>query len=90
VSIVTTIAYLGFLVGPAAVGLLADTASLRAALAAVGGLALLLAALVRIVPGPESLHSAFARPPATPNARSERPSSELRHRPESALKDGLR
>jgi fucose permease len=54
VSIVTTIAYLGFLVGPAVVGLLADAASLRAALVAVGGLALLLAALVRFAPGPQS------------------------------------
>jgi hypothetical protein len=52
VSIVTTIAYLGFLVGPAAVGLLADAASLRAALAAVGELALALAALVRLAPVP--------------------------------------
>ena len=40
VSIVTTIAYLGFLVGPAAVGLLADATALRtslASVAAVGG-----------------------------------------------------
>jgi MFS family permease len=51
VSIVTTLAYLGFLVGPAAVGLAADAASLRAALAGVAGLALLLAALVRLAPG---------------------------------------
>jgi predicted MFS family arabinose efflux permease len=45
VSVVTTIAYLGFLIGPAAVGLLADATSLRAALAAVAGIAALLAAL---------------------------------------------
>jgi hypothetical protein len=45
VSIVTTIAYLGFLVGPAAVGLLADATSLRASLACAGAVALLLAAL---------------------------------------------
>jgi MFS family permease len=51
VSIVTTIAYLGFLVGPAAVGLAADALSLRAALGAVAGLALVLAALVRFAPG---------------------------------------
>jgi len=51
VSIVTTLAYLGFLVGPAAVGLAADAASLRAALAGVAGLALVLAALVRLAPG---------------------------------------
>jgi hypothetical protein len=45
VSIVTTIAYLGFLVGPAAVGLLADAATLRASLAAVAAVALVLALL---------------------------------------------
>jgi hypothetical protein len=45
VSIVTTIAYLGFLVGPAVVGLLADAATLRASLAAVAGVALGLALL---------------------------------------------
>jgi hypothetical protein len=45
VSIVTTIAYLGFLVGPAAVGLLADATTLRASLASAGAIALLLAAL---------------------------------------------
>jgi predicted MFS family arabinose efflux permease len=50
VSIVTTLAYLGFLVGPAAVGLAADALSLRAALGAVAGLALILAALVRLAP----------------------------------------
>ncbi len=49
VSLVTTIAYLGFLVGPAAVGLVAGAASLRAALAGVAGLALLLAVAVRSV-----------------------------------------
>jgi MFS family permease len=47
VSIVTTLAYL---VGPAAVGLAADALSLPAALAAVSGLALVLAALVRLAP----------------------------------------
>ncbi|MEA2380630.1 MAG: hypothetical protein QOH72_601 [Solirubrobacteraceae bacterium] len=50
VSIVTTLAYFGFLVGPAAVGLAATALSLRAALGAVAGLALLLAALVRLAP----------------------------------------
>jgi predicted MFS family arabinose efflux permease len=50
VSIVTTLAYLGFLVGPAAVGLAADAFSLRASLAAVAGLALVLAAAVRLAP----------------------------------------
>ena len=50
VSIVTTLAYLGFLVGPATVGLAADALSLRAALGGVAGLALLLAAIVRLAP----------------------------------------
>jgi MFS family permease len=45
VSVVTTIAYLGFLIGPAAVGLLADAATLRTSLAAAAGVALALAAL---------------------------------------------
>jgi hypothetical protein len=45
VSIVTTIAYLGFLVGPAVVGLVADAATLEASLAAVAAVALALAAL---------------------------------------------
>jgi fucose permease len=45
VSVVTTIAYLGFLVGPAAVGLLADATTLPASLACVAAVALGLAAL---------------------------------------------
>jgi MFS family permease len=45
VSIVTTIAYLGFLVGPAAVGLLASATTLETSLAAVSGVALVLAIL---------------------------------------------
>jgi predicted MFS family arabinose efflux permease len=45
VSIVTTIAYLGFLVGPAAVGLLADATALETSLAAVSVVALALAIL---------------------------------------------
>ncbi|HTE49569.1 MAG TPA: MFS transporter [Kofleriaceae bacterium] len=45
VSTVTTIAYLGFLLGPAVVGQVADATSLPTALAAIAGLALVLAAL---------------------------------------------
>ncbi|HEX6743253.1 MAG TPA: MFS transporter [Solirubrobacteraceae bacterium] len=45
VSIVTTIAYLGFLVGPAAVGLLASATALKTSLAAVAGVAVALAIL---------------------------------------------
>ena len=51
VSVVTTVAYLGFLLGPAAVGVAADATTLRAALAGVAGVALLLAALARSTPG---------------------------------------
>jgi predicted MFS family arabinose efflux permease len=45
VSIVTTIAYLGFLIGPAVVGLLADATTLRASLAAAAAVAVTLAVL---------------------------------------------
>ena len=45
VSIVATIAYLGFLVGPAAVGLLANATALETSLAAVAGVAVALAML---------------------------------------------
>ena len=41
----TTIAYLGFLVGPAAVGLLASATALRTSLAAVAAVAVALAIL---------------------------------------------
>ena len=50
VSAVTTIAYSGFLVGPAAVGLAAGATSLPAALAGVAGLAAVLAVGARVVP----------------------------------------
>ena len=53
VSAVTTLAYLGFVVGPAAVGLAADLTSLRAALAEVAVLAALLAVGSRFVPVPD-------------------------------------
>ncbi|MCP9485150.1 MAG: MFS transporter [Gaiellaceae bacterium MAG52_C11] len=53
VSIVTTIAYLGFLVGPAAVGLAAAASTLTTALAGVAALAALLAVGARIAPVPE-------------------------------------
>jgi MFS family permease len=52
VSVVTTVAYLGFVVGPAAVGLLAQGTGLRAALASVAGLAVALAVLARFAPAP--------------------------------------
>ena len=52
ISTVTTIAYLGFLVGPAAVGGLAGLTSLRTALTAVAGLAVLLALAAALAPLP--------------------------------------
>jgi MFS family permease len=42
-SVVSTVSYLGFLVGPVYVGLWADAAGLRAAMFAVSGLAVVLA-----------------------------------------------
>ena len=45
----TTLMYLGFLVGPAAVGGLADATTLRTALASVAALSLLLAALAAVI-----------------------------------------
>ena len=45
VSIVTTIAYLGFVVGPAAVGLLASATALRTSLASVAAVAVTLVIL---------------------------------------------
>jgi MFS family permease len=63
VSTVTTVAYVGFLVGPAAVGLVSGATSLPTALASVAGLAFVLAALapltarIRLVARPgESAH----------------------------------
>jgi MFS family permease len=48
----TTLMYLGFLVGPAAVGGLAELATLRTSLAAVAGLAVLLSFVFGLVPLP--------------------------------------
>jgi MFS family permease len=52
VGSLTTLMYFGFLVGPAAVGGLAQAASLRASLALVAGLAFLLGMLFVLVPLP--------------------------------------
>jgi MFS family permease len=62
VSVVTTLAYLGFVFGPALVGLAAQATSLTAALAAVAALAALLALASRAVPVPSRVF-------AGPNAR---------------------
>jgi hypothetical protein len=55
VSAVTTLAYTGFLIGPAAVGLVAGATSLSVALAGVAAVAALLAALARFAPVPRRL-----------------------------------
>jgi MFS family permease len=53
VSAVTTLAYAGFIVGPAVVGLVAGAASLSAALAGVAAVAASLAVLARFAPRPD-------------------------------------
>ncbi len=58
VSTVTTVAYLGFLVGPAAVGLASSLTSLPTALTGVAGVAVLLAVLA-----PTARWAAFSRSP---------------------------
>jgi predicted MFS family arabinose efflux permease len=50
IATVTTLAYVGFLVGPAAVGLLSAATDLRGALVAVAGVAVLLTLLTSAVP----------------------------------------
>jgi MFS family permease len=52
VGSLTTLMYLGFLVGPAAVGALAELATLQASLTAVAGLALLLGLAFALIPLP--------------------------------------
>jgi MFS family permease len=52
VGSLTTLMYLGFLVGPAAVGAVAELATLQASLTAVAGLALLLSVLFVFLPLP--------------------------------------
>jgi MFS family permease len=64
-SVVTTVSYLGFVLGPVYVGLWADAFGLRAAMAAVAGLGVLLLALA-----PSVLAAAEPAPPrSTPGAR---------------------
>ena len=53
----TTLAYLGFLVGPAVVGAVAEAANLRISLGVVAALALLLALLFALVPLPRRYSS---------------------------------
>jgi len=54
VSAVTTLAYTGFIVGPAVVGLVAGATSLSTALAGIAGVAALLAVLARFAPRPRA------------------------------------
>ena len=72
IGAVTTLGYVGFLLGPPAVGLLAHASSLRASLAAVGGLCLLAAWLARGVTDESSRRSrsqyAWECPPHTPSS----------------------
>jgi MFS family permease len=57
ISTVTTLAYLGFLVGPAVVGAVAEAANLRISLGVVAALALLLALLLALAPLPRRYSS---------------------------------
>lgn len=59
---VTTLAYLGFLLGPAAVGGLAELATLRTSLGAVAALALLLSLLFAVVRFPADAGRRSGRP----------------------------
>jgi MFS family permease len=72
-SVVTTVSYLGFLLGPVYVGLWADAAGLRAAMLAVAALALgllvLAPALLRL--------SGFGHSPARPRGGDHRPTRSL-------------
>jgi MFS family permease len=56
ISTVTTIAYVGFLIGPAAVGGVAALTNLRASLTAVAALALALALLAALAPPATTAH----------------------------------
>jgi MFS family permease len=70
VGSLTTLMYLGFLIGPAAVGGLAELATLRVSLGAVASLALLLAFLFAVVRLPEARPSRTAgSPEASARAR---------------------
>jgi fucose permease len=66
VSVVTTTAYLGFVVGPAAVGVLAQATTLPAALAAVGAVALAVVALAGRARAPAT--GSLGRPAVSPAA----------------------
>ena len=69
VSSVTTLAYLGFLVGPAAVGALAGITTLRTSLTAVAGLAFVLALLLAAVRLPRRASSDAAVRPRLSHGR---------------------
>jgi MFS family permease len=67
VSTVTTIAYLGFVVGPAAVGGVAGLADLRISLGVVAGLAVLLALVGALGPLPPRIGGGPAQPAGVPS-----------------------
>jgi MFS family permease len=69
---VVTIAYLGFVFGPALVGLAAGVLSLRAALLGVAGAALLLAAASAALPQPRSRIQTVTGPSSQERAENER------------------
>jgi predicted MFS family arabinose efflux permease len=76
IAAVSVIGYLGFLVGPPLIGLLADAVELRVAILAVAGPTLGLVALAGVVrrdPAPDGDHSGRpkAAPPSSPPSRSE-------------------
>jgi predicted MFS family arabinose efflux permease len=70
ISTATTIAYLGFLIGPAAVGAVAALSSLRSSLAAVGGLAVALALIAALGPLPKRRQAQRSRTTTIPASRS--------------------
>ncbi|WP_194892318.1 MFS transporter [Catenulispora pinisilvae] len=70
ISVVTTLGYSGFVVGPAAVGAVASVAGLRWALLGVGGVAAALAVWARSAPELPGI-----APPLGPESRSAPPSS---------------
>lgn len=83
VSTVTTVAYLGFLVGPAGVGLASSLTSLRTALLGVALVAVLLAVLAptaRRASAPEESATPIDGPAGAPNVSDTAAAAELRNR----------
>jgi len=70
ISTTTTIAYLGFLIGPAVVGALATLSSLRSSLAAVSALAVVLALTAALGPLPRRRRTQRSTTVTIPASRS--------------------